>query len=141
MWRLDREFLERTKAFAHRVVDVAESIAAHEQSGRMRSRVIDQMVGAGTSVAANTREADEALSRADFCKSLGIVLKELAESRFWLEFVSEREWVKASRVDGLLDEASQLSRIVSTMVGRTRRRDRDKVRPTRPARAGTNPGA
>ena len=39
------------------------------------------MAGAGTSVGANAWKADEAMSRADFCKGLGVVLKELNETR------------------------------------------------------------
>lgn len=120
MRRLDDKFLVRTKRFAHRMVDVAERI---ESSGKRRvvtQRIVGQIVGAGTSVGANAREADEAMSRADFCKSLGIVLKELSESRYWIEFVGERNWIKPARLQSLLDESIELSKVFFVMVARSR---------------------
>ena len=76
--RLQQELMERAESFSHRVVDVAESL---EQQKRSR-RIIDQMIGSGTSVGANVCESDEALSRPDFCKGLAIALKELGETRY-----------------------------------------------------------
>lgn len=124
MRRLQQEFLDRTKRFAHRVVDVAEAVAAGRRAPRIRDRIIDQMVGSGTSVGANIREADEAISRKDFTKSLGVVLKELGETRFWLEFVGERGWVPSRRLTELLAESEELTRICNTVVSRTKAADR-----------------
>lgn len=124
MARLDQEIVERAESFAHRMVDVAESLAPRAKS----ARVIDQMIGCGTSVGANTAEADEALSRPDFSKALGWVLRELAESRFWLRFVGKRGWVKEQRLSRLLDECEALRRILGTMVARTKRNDRELKR-------------
>jgi four helix bundle protein len=53
---------------------------------------MDQIAASGTSVGANTFEADEAMSRKDFCKALGIANKELNETRFWLRLFVRREW-------------------------------------------------
>ena len=110
--------IERVDDFTHRVVDVAEEI---EHAGRSR-RVVDQLVGCGTSVGANLSEADEALSRADFCKTLGIIVKELNECRYWLRFVARRGWIRPSRLDPLQQEASELKSIFGSMLLRTRRR-------------------
>jgi four helix bundle protein len=52
--------------------------------------------GSGTSVGANIFEADEAMSRPDFCRMLGIVIKELNETRFWLRLVVARKWIRAT---------------------------------------------
>lgn len=63
------------------------------------------------------------MSRADFCKCLGIVLKELAEVRYWLELIGEREWMPKHRLNELLAEAEALSRVFNAMVARTKRND------------------
>lgn len=117
MGRLKSELLERTEAFSHRVYDVVETI---EKQGRSR-RVVEQMAGSGTSVGANTWEADEALSRADFAKSIGVSLKELGETRFWLRFVAKRGWVKPARLDPLQDEARELRLVLGSIYHRTRK--------------------
>lgn len=128
MRRLNREIPDRTKVFSHRVVDVAEVLESKRRS-RVCGRIVDQMAGSETSVGANTREADEAVSRKNFTRSLGIVLKELGESRYWIEFVGERAWIPSKRLVALLNEAEQLTKIFHTMISRTKINDR------RPARA------
>lgn len=80
MGRLRVETLERVEKYSDRVLDV---VAALEKK-RVRGRILDQLTGSGTSAGANTWEADEAVSPADFCKTLGVVVKELNETRFWL---------------------------------------------------------
>lgn len=105
-------------------------VVAELERKRVYSRIVDQMVGCGTSVGANICEADQAVSAADFCGSLGIVLKELGESRYWLRLSIRRDWLKATRLEPLVQEAMELSRIFGSMVARTRRR---KARQTAPA--------
>lgn len=118
--RLDEAILDRFLTFADRVVALAEEL---EQQRRAR-RVVDQLTGAGTSPAAQMFEAHEALSAADFAKSVGIAVKELSETRFWIKLVIRRQWVPAGRLAGLLDENIQLMRITKSMRARTRGRGR-----------------
>lgn len=120
MRRLKGEFLDRTCAYAHRMVDVAEELERKVRSRRVVGRVVDQLVGCGTSVAANTREADEAVSLADFCRSLGTVIKELAEGGFWLSFVGDRGWIPSDLLAVLRQENAELTRIVHVIIARTR---------------------
>jgi four helix bundle protein len=119
MPRLSQELLDRTEDLAHRVMDVAEAIEMQRRS----RRVVDQLAGCGTSVGANTAEAAEAISRKDFAKTLGIVLKELAETRFWLRFVGRRGWIDEPRLIPLHDETAELKRIFGSMLARIRRAD------------------
>lgn len=112
MGRLREDFIERIEAFSHRVADVADALDADKRS----NRIVNQIMASGTSVGANVAEADEALSRADFCKCLGIALKELAESRFWLRFIQKRRWLSPKRLDPLLEESAELRKILGTML-------------------------
>ncbi len=64
------------------------------------------------------------MSDKDFCKSLGIALKELSESRYWLRFVVKRTWVKPGLVAGLHTESEEIQRILGTMISKTRSRSR-----------------
>jgi four helix bundle protein len=114
MGRLQASFLERVESFADRVLDVVEALPA-----RASRRIVDQMVGAGTAVGANVFEADEALSRKDFCKCLGIAAKELSETRYWLRLAGRRGWVPVVRLSSLEAESHELRRILGTMITRT----------------------
>ena len=88
---------------------------------RVYSRIIDQMVGFGTSVGANACEADQAMSAKDFCKCLATALKELGESAYWMRTCVRRGWLPEHRLAELQGECDQLARIFGTMVVRTRR--------------------
>ena len=118
MARLQPPFIERVEAFCDRVVHVAAALS--DQS--ISRRIVDQLMAAGTSVGANTFEADEAMSRADFSKCLSIALKELNETRFWLRLAARHNWIPAKRLDPLLLELQEIRPIMGTMIARTKRR-------------------
>ena len=121
--RLSQELLDRSESLAHRTVDVAEQLVKQ----RRFSRIIDQLVGSGTSVGANSCEADEAMSARDFCKGLGVVVKELSETAFWLRFASKRGWIKPTRLAPLMLECDELKRIFGSMLARTRKKVRQPL--------------
>lgn len=120
MRRLDEDLPNRAERFAHRMSDLADAIVRQRRS----RRVVDQITGCGTSVGANLFEADEAVSRPDFCKCLGIVNKELSESRFWVRYAVARKWFPAKRLSPLEAESMELRRIFGAMLARVRRNDR-----------------
>ena len=62
---------ERTARFGEAVIDFAKTIP----QGPTTSRIITQLVGAGTSVGANYVEADDAVSKKEFLKSIGSARK------------------------------------------------------------------
>lgn len=86
MGRLQQELLSRAEDFGDRMLDVVLTL----EKERVSKRVLDQMTGCGTSVGANAFEADQAMSAADFCKTLGWSVKELNESRYWIRLCGRR---------------------------------------------------
>jgi four helix bundle protein len=76
-----------------------------------------QLIRASGSVGANYREANEALSKKDFLMRAKIGRKEAKESVYWLRLICETNQLKESvEGDALLDEASQLVRILSKII-------------------------
>lgn len=71
---------ERTARFGEMVVDFAKIIPQNP----VTIRIISQLVGAGTSVGANYLEADDAVSKKDFLKSIGTCRKEARETKHFL---------------------------------------------------------
>jgi four helix bundle protein len=107
---MDAEDLKmRTKQFALRIFKLVAALPNNLQ-GRT---VGGQLVSAGTSIGANYRAACRGRSRAEFVAKLGIVEEEADESAFWLELIIEGALLKASLVQPLLDEATELTRIVA----------------------------
>ncbi|MDI6767347.1 MAG: four helix bundle protein [Bacteroidota bacterium] len=72
-----------------------------------------QLLRCGTSPAANYGEARGAESKRDFVHKLGIVLKELNESVIWLETVKRSNLLPGHTVGPLLDECTQLAKIIN----------------------------
>ncbi|MCC6970380.1 MAG: four helix bundle protein [Phycisphaerales bacterium] len=116
MGRLQPELLLRIESLAVRALDVVDALEAAAVS----RRVLDQLTGCGTAVGANVFEADEALSRADFCKCIGIALKELSETLFWLRIIAHRRWIEPSRLDAIQAEAAELKRVLGAILSKTR---------------------
>ena len=71
---------ERTALFGEAIIDFAKTIP----HGPLTNRIIDQLVGAGTSVGANYCEADDAVSFKEFLKNIGTCRKEARETKHFL---------------------------------------------------------
>lgn len=103
----EAELKQRTKKFALRILDLADSLPQN-RSGNV---IAGQIVRSGTWVAANYRALCRAKSRADFINKTSIVEEEADESCFWLELLIERQLLSAKRVQPLLKEANELTAI------------------------------
>jgi four helix bundle protein len=99
----------RTKQFALRILKLAAALPNTVEGRAIR----DQLVRAGTSVAANYRAACRGRSRAEFIAKLGIVEEESDESAFWLELIIGAALLPENRVRPLHNEATELTRIMA----------------------------
>jgi len=105
---LDREELKkRTKDFAHRCVKLALALPKSPLGNHIRG----QLIRCSTSVASNYRAACIAQSRASFVSKLSIVIEEVDESCFWLDFIIDEKLLKEKQVVLLLDEGKELRSI------------------------------
>ena len=75
----------------------------------------------GTSPGSNYEEACGAESKADFIHKLGVALKELKESRFWLNLIQRTNLMKSERVGSLIQECQELCAIVAKSILTTRK--------------------
>ena len=71
---------ERTARFGEAVIDFARTIP----QSAVTNRLVNQLVGAGTSVGANYVDADDAVSKKEFLKSIGTCKKETREAKHFL---------------------------------------------------------
>ena len=95
---------QRTKAFAVRII----KLAAQLPNNRTADVIRNQLVRSGTSVGANYREANRAVSRADFRHRISICEKESSETQYWLEVIIEAELLAAAQVQPDLKECNEL---------------------------------
>src|SRR5207245_10261549 len=95
---------ERTAQFGEAIIRFAKKIPQNP----VNNRLIDQLVGAGTSVGAKYCEADDAVSKRDFRNKIGTCRKEAKEAKFFLRMVATAEEVLRSEARSLWQEAKEL---------------------------------
>lgn len=112
------DLCERTFQFGVRITKMVRrlprDVAGHE-IGR-------QVLRSGTSVGANTEEADAAESTEDFLHKLKIALKEAQETRFWLRNIRESELLVDQEVIALFEECVELIKILNSIITNTTRK-------------------
>jgi four helix bundle protein len=95
---------ERTARFGEAVVRFSKKIPRNPTNNRL----IDQLVGCGTSVGANYCEANERVSKKDFRNTVGRCVKEAKETRYFLRMIAASEPTLASEARELYREAKEL---------------------------------
>ena len=102
----------RTRAFALRVIRLAESLPNTPTANVIRN----QMVRCGSSVGANYRAACRARSKPDFASKMGIVEEEADETMYWIDLLIDAGLVKRERVTDLLNEADEILSITVSSI-------------------------
>ena len=100
---------ERTARFGETIILFSKKIPWSP----VNNRLIDQLVGAGTSVGANYCEADDGVSKADFKHRIGTCRKEARETKFFLRMVAVAEPELKAEAREIWREAHSLHRIFS----------------------------
>ncbi len=110
-------FSGKTKAFALRIVKLVDALPADHVSRTLGN----QLLRAGTSVAANYRAATRARSRAEFVAKLGIVEEECDETLFWFELLADSGRVPAARLENLVREGGEILAMTVASIKTARR--------------------
>ena len=113
---MQKEIHNRLKKFAINIVRLVQDFP--RVPGIFR--IIDQLVGAGTSPAANAREVQMARSKPEFISCMGIALRELSEAELWLEIVLELGWADTTTLKNYIKECQELKLILSTIILNTK---------------------
>jgi four helix bundle protein len=117
---LSQDIRDRTFWFACAVAELTSNLDAQY---RLRS-IVDQLIRSATSVGANLEEAKAASSRREFLRDVQISLRESREAIYWLRICAELKLRPQPELLKLIDEGTQISRILGAIVVSTRRRMR-----------------
>ena len=101
------ELQDRSLKFAAALRPFCQRIRAIHDGRNVAAQLLD----CSSSVASNYRAACRGRSRAEFIAKLGIVVEEIDETVFWLEYIVEGRFLPAADVATHLDEARQLCAI------------------------------
>lgn len=97
----------RTKIFAHNCVKITQELPNTFLSNHIKG----QLIRCSTSVAANYRATCIAQSKASLIAKISIVIEEIDESNFWLEFALDENLIQKENIQHLLNESIELTAI------------------------------
>jgi four helix bundle protein len=116
----DLKIFDRSYQFALRIIKMGEQFP--DTTG---AKIIgNQLLRAGTSVAANVEEAVAAYSKPDFIYKMSIAPKEARETHYWLRLLRDSETLKPARLQAILLEAGEIKNILGAIVRTARKRSR-----------------
>ena len=95
---------ERTALFGEALIDFVKKVPVTP----VTRRLIDQLVGAGTSIGANYCEADDAVSKKDFRHKISTCKREARETKFFLRMLARAVPDLKAEAKTLWQEAKEL---------------------------------
>jgi four helix bundle protein len=105
MLKYRSELEERLVDFAVSIIKTSELLP----ETKIGKHIGGQLARSGTSPAPNYGEAQDAESRADFIHKMKISLKELRETKVWLQMIAKESLIKPSeKVEQVIKEADEL---------------------------------
>lgn len=100
--------LMRTKKLAHDCVRLTSALPRNS----LCKVITYQLIKSATSTAANYRAAYFAQSKAAFSAKLSIVIEELDESKFWIEFLKDENLIGPNQYVSILKESNEILSIL-----------------------------
>ena len=111
-----RDIVKRTYKFALRILYIVNKLPKNVLTYRM----IDQLVGCGTSMGSNTEEASAGFSKSDFTYKMSIASKEARETNYFLRLLRDSGLVKENslfnEIVEAIDESNQIKKILTAVV-------------------------
>lgn len=111
----ENDLPERLFRFA---VDVLKMLGTLKRSSEI-DVIKHQLSKSATSAGANYEESQAAVSKADFINKVGISLKEVRESNYWLRLICEIA-PNTLNIKNLCEESKELSKILASIIIKSR---------------------
>jgi four helix bundle protein len=108
--------VEKSFSFAIRIVNLYK----HLNKNKKEFVLSNQILRSGTSVGANVNEVICGISKKDFLAKMYIAYKEIIETIYWIELLYKTEYLTEKEYTSILSEASEISKILSSITKTTR---------------------
>ena len=113
------EEAEKPYNIRHRCFHFAKAVIQFESEckySRIHFSIFDQLVRSATSIGANVVEGGAGSTKKDFINFFHIALKSANETKYWLCLIRDTIEVDKSKVEELLKEADEISKIVAAIL-------------------------
>ena len=99
---------EKSKAFAIRIIKMYRYLCNNKKEYILSK----QVMRSGTSIGANVKEANCAVSKPDFYMKIGIALKEASETEYWLELLHETEYLTNVQFNSIYADCQEVLKLL-----------------------------
>lgn len=106
---------DKSKAFAIRIIKLYKYLCSEKQEYVLSK----QLLRSGTSIGANVSEALCGISKKDFLAKMYIAFKECVESQYWLELLSETDFLSNTEFESLNNDCEELRKLLSSITKST----------------------
>ena len=100
--------IDKSIEFAARIIKLQRYLVRDKKE----SVISKQIIRSGTSIGANTNEANYGQSKADFISKLHISLKETAKTEYWLILLVKSELLTNEEGESLLKDCLEIKRVL-----------------------------
>ena len=114
--REDNVVMIKSYAFALRVVKLYKYLIEEKKEFVLSK----QLLRSGTSIGALIKEGEHAQSKADFLHKMNIALKEANETQYWIELLRDSEYLSTSQSFSILEDSTELIRLLVCIVKTTK---------------------
>lgn len=101
----------KSKRFALRVIKLYKYLIANHRI----TPIANQVLKSGTSIGANVKEAVRAESKPDFYHKMNIALKEASETEYWLELLSESDYITSEQFESIYSDCRDIIKILMSI--------------------------
>ena len=107
---------DKSFSFAVRIVRLCQ----HLKDSKKEFVLSKQLLRSGTSVGAMVREAEHAETKIDFKHKMAIAQKEANETIYWLELLTETEYLSDIEFKSINENATEIIKLITSIIKTTK---------------------
>ena len=104
--------VEKSYKFALRIVKLYKYLVDDKKEYVLSK----QMLRSGTSIGANINEAQSAETKPDFIHKMGISLKEVRETIYWLNLLKDSDLIDNKSFDSIIKDCNEILHITTRII-------------------------
>jgi four helix bundle protein len=120
--KTDNIIADKSKAFAIRIVRMYKYLCNDKKEYILSKQVLRS----GTSIGANVKETNCAVSKPDFYTKIGIALKEASETEYWIELLHETEYLTDVQFNSIYADCQEVLKLLMS-ISRSKKRTYNNV--------------
>ena len=109
---------DKSFAFAVRIVKLYQYLCNEKREYTLSK----QLLRSGTSIGANTAEAQQGQSKRDFLMKMNIALKECSETKYWIRLLSATGYLAKNEQKSIIADCIELEKLLTSIVKTTSER-------------------